>query len=54
MTWPLVIMRVKRATYEDIMKRVIDADQADRIFDDGRISVDELAVEIDPEEEKEE
>lgn len=48
MTWPLVIMRVNRATYEDIKRRVTAADQADRIFSDGRISVDELAIEIDP------
>ncbi len=50
MTWPLVIMRVNRQTYEDIKARVIAANQADRIFHDGRISVDELAIEIDPEE----
>lgn len=48
MTWPLVIMRVNRQTYEDIKRRVIAAGQADRIFSDGRISVDEIAVEIDP------
>jgi hypothetical protein len=53
MTWPLVIMRVNRATYEDIKRRVIAADQADRIFSDGRISVDELAIEIDDREDKE-
>jgi len=54
MTWPLVIMRVKRSTYEDIKRRVIAADQADRIFHDGRISVDECAIEIDPSEEDDE
>jgi hypothetical protein len=54
MTWPLVIMRVNRATYEDIKRRVIAADQADRIFSDGRISVDEVAIEIDPSEKEEE
>lgn len=48
MTWPLVIMRVNRSTYEDIKRRVIEADQADRILDRGRISVDELAIEVDP------
>lgn len=48
MTWPLVILRVNRSTYEDIKRRVIAADQADRIFRDGRISVDEIAIEIDP------
>lgn len=53
MTWPLVIMRVNRSTYEDIKRRVIAADQADRIFHDGRISVDECAIEIDPNEEPE-
>lgn len=52
MTWPLVIMRVNRSTYEDIRKRIMEAEQADRIFDDGRISVDELAIEIDPNEPK--
>jgi hypothetical protein len=50
MTWPLVILRVNRSTYEDIKRRVIAADQADRIFEDGRISVDEVAIEIDPNE----
>lgn len=49
MTWPLVILRVNRSTYEDIQRRVIDAGQADRIFQ-GRISVDEVAIEIDPNE----
>lgn len=53
MTWPLVIMRVNRSTYEDIQRRVIAAGQADRIFHDGRISVDECAIEIDPNEEPE-
>lgn len=49
MTWPLVILRVNRSTYEDIQRRIIDAGQADRIFQ-GRISVDEVAIEIDPNE----
>lgn len=48
MTWPLVILRVNRATYEDIQRRVIAAGQGDRVFSDGRISVDEVAIEIDP------
>lgn len=44
-------MRVKRATFEDIKRRVIAADQADRIIDRGiRINVDELAIEVDPDE----
>lgn len=49
MTWPLVILRVNRSTYEDIQRRIIAAGQADRIFQ-GRISVDEVAIEIDPNE----
>lgn len=52
MTWPLVIMRVKQSTYDDIKQRVINADQADRIFRDGRISVDELAIEVEPDNEE--
>lgn len=48
MTWPLVILRVNRSSYEDIKRRIIAAGQPDRIFDDGRISVDEVAIEIDP------
>ena len=51
MTWPLVILRVNRASYEDIRRRIIAAGQPDRIFHDGRISVDEVAIEIDPNEE---
>ena len=52
MTWPLVILRVNRSSYEDIKRRIIAAGQPDRIFDDGRISVDEVAIEIDPNEEE--
>lgn len=49
MTWPLVILRVNRATFEDIQRRVIAAGQPDRVLDGGRrISVDEVAIEIDP------
>lgn len=51
MTWPLVILRVNRSSYEDIKRRIIAAGQPDRIFHDGRISVDEVAIEIDPHEE---
>ena len=54
MTWPLVILRVNRSSYEDIKRRIIAAGQPDRIFDDGRISVDEVAIEIDPNEEEDE
>ena len=52
MTWPLVLMRVKRSTYEDIKARIVAAGQSDRCFRDGRISVDELAIEVDPNDEE--
>jgi hypothetical protein len=42
-----VILRVNRSSYEDIKRRIIAAGQPDRIFDDGRISVDEVAIEVD-------
>lgn len=51
MTWPLVILRVNRSTYEDIQRRVIAAGQSDRIFTEGGrkyVSVDEVAIEVDP------
>lgn len=52
MTWPLVILRVNKSSYEDIKRRIEKAGQSDRIFSDGRISVDEVAIEIDPYEEE--
>lgn len=44
----LVVLRVDPESYQDIMVRVIRAGQGDRVRRDGRISLDEVAIEPDP------
>lgn len=48
----LVVLRVNKSSFDDIKKRIAEAGQPDRFMRDGRISLDEVAIEIDPNEDR--
>lgn len=48
----LVLLRVNQSTYDDIKARVAAAGQPDRFLRGDRISLDEVAIEVDPNEQE--